>query len=133
MMFMLPLFALLRRNRLVFSLHSFLLQNLFILRDFKCHHPLWHLKGTSDPRGEKVFNWVISSDLFPINDIDIATLLHCSSGSRSSTYISFAYSSLSLSPINSTYYPSFSDLFPQRTSPFLQLSESLLGRLCLLF
>ena len=59
-------------------------RNLFFLEDFNCHHPLWDSRGTSDPRGEEVFDWVISSDLLPINDPDTLTLLHCSSGSLSS-------------------------------------------------
>ena len=41
-------------------------RNLFILGDFNCHHPLWDSRGTSDPRGEEVFDWVISSDLLPL-------------------------------------------------------------------
>ena len=38
-------------------------RNLFILGDLNCHHPLWDSRGTSDPRREEVFDWVISSDL----------------------------------------------------------------------
>ena len=72
-------------------------RNLFILGDFNCHHPLWDSRGTSDPRGEEVFDWVISSDLLPLNDPDTPTHLHCSSGSRSSPDISFAPSCLALS------------------------------------
>ena len=72
-------------------------RNLFILGDFKCNHPLWDSKVTTDPRGEEVFNWVISSDHLPFNDPDTPTLLHRSSGSRSSPDISFAPSSLALS------------------------------------
>ena len=72
-------------------------RNLFILGDFNCHHPLWDSRGTSDPCGEEVFDWVISSDLLPLNDPDTPTLLHRSSGSRSSPDISFASSSLALS------------------------------------
>ena len=70
---------------------------IFILGDFNCHHPLWDSRGTSDHRGEEVFHWVISSDLLPLNDPDTPTLLHRSSGSRSSPDISFAPSSLALS------------------------------------
>ena len=44
-------------------------RNLFILRDFNCHHPLWDSRGTSEPRGEEVFDWVISSDLLSLNDL----------------------------------------------------------------
>ena len=54
-------------------------RNIFILVYFNCHHPLWDSRGTSDPRGEKVFDWVISSDLFPLNNPDTLTLLHSSS------------------------------------------------------
>ena len=50
-----------------------------------------------DPREEEVFDWVISSDLLPLNDPDTPTLLHRSSGSRSSPNISFAPSTLALS------------------------------------
>ena len=72
-------------------------RNLFILGDFNCHHLLWNSRVTSDPRGEEVFDWVISSDLLPLNDPDTSTLLHRSSGSRSSPDISFSPSSLALS------------------------------------
>ena len=47
------------------------------------------LKSYFRPPGEEVFNWVISSDLLPLNDPDTPTLLH-----RSSSDISFAPSSL---------------------------------------
>ena len=72
-------------------------RNLFILRDFNCNHPLWDSRVTTDPCEEKVFDWVISSDLLPLNDPDTPTLLHRSSGSHSSPDISFAPSSLALS------------------------------------
>ena len=85
------------QNRLLFSLHSSSSRNLFILGDFDCHHPLWDSRGTSDPRGEEVFDWVISSDLLLLNDPDTPTLLHRSSGSRSSPDIFFAPSSLAFS------------------------------------
>ena len=67
-------------------------RNLFILGDFNCHHPLWDSRGTSDPRGVKAFDWVISSDLLPFNDPDISTFLH-----RFSPDIFFASFSLALS------------------------------------
>ena len=72
-------------------------RNLFVLGDFNCHHPFWDSRGTSDLCGEEVFDWVISSDLLPINDPDTPTLLHHSFGSRSSPDISFSPSSLALS------------------------------------
>ena len=48
------------------------------------------------PRGGSI-DWVISSDLLPLNDPDTPTLLHRSSGSRSSPDIYFAPSSSALS------------------------------------
>ena len=72
-------------------------RNLFILGDFNCHHPLWHSRGTSNLHGEEVFDWVISSDLLPLNDPDTPTLLHRSSDGRSSPDISFAPSTLAFS------------------------------------
>ena len=72
--------------------------NLFILWDFNCHHSLWDSRGTSDSRGEEVFDWVISSDLLlPLNKPDTPTLLHRSSGSRSFPNISFAPSTFAFS------------------------------------
>ena len=47
-------------------------RNLFILGNFNCHHPLWDSRDTSDPRGEEVFDWVISFDLLLLNDPDIS-------------------------------------------------------------
>ena len=82
-----------------FSLSIFLsCKNLFILGDFNCHQPLWKSKSTSDPRGEEVFDWVISYDLLPLNDPDIPTLLHHSSDSLSSPDIFFASFFLALAP-----------------------------------
>ena len=72
-------------------------RNLFIFGDFNCHHHLWDSRGTLDPRGEEVFDWVISSDLLPLNARVTPTLLPCSISSRSSPGISFASSSLVLS------------------------------------
>ena len=51
----------------------------------------------SDPHGNEVFDWVISSDLLLLNDPDTPAILHCSSGSRSSPDIFFAPSSHALS------------------------------------
>ena len=72
-------------------------RNLFILKDLNSHHPLWDSRGTSDPRGEEVFDWVISSDLLPLNGPDTPILFYRSSGSCSFPDISFAPSSLAFS------------------------------------
>ena len=90
-----PLFALLRQMAEATPFPSS--RNLFILGDFNCHHSLWNLRDTCDCRREEVFDWVISSDLLPLNDPDTPTLLHHFTGSRSSPDISFALSSLALS------------------------------------
>ena len=66
-------------------------RNLFILGDFNCHHLFWDSRGTSDPRGKEVFDWIISSDLLPLNDPNTPNLLH-----RSSPDISFAPSFFAL-------------------------------------
>ena len=72
-------------------------RNFFILGVFNCHHLLWDSKSTSDPRKEELFEWIISSNLLPLNNPDVSTLLHYSSGSRSSPDIFFVPSSLALS------------------------------------
>ena len=72
-------------------------RNLFILGNVNCHHPLWDSNGSSKPRGEEVFDWVISSSLLPLNNPDIPTLPCRFSGSRYSPDIFFAHSSLALS------------------------------------
>ena len=79
-----------------FSLSSPFSRNLFILGDFNCHRSFWD-SNTSDTRKKKVFAWVISSDLIPLNDPDIPILLHHSSGSCSSPDLSVDPSSLALS------------------------------------
>ena len=72
-------------------------RNLFILGDVNFLHFLYDLKGTFEPRGEEVLDWVISSDLLPLNNPYIPTLSRCFSGSRYSPNIIFATSSLALS------------------------------------
>ena len=39
-------------------------RNFCTLGDFNCHQPLWESKGTSDPRGKEVLDWIISFDFF---------------------------------------------------------------------
>ena len=71
--------------------------DFFILGKLNCHHPFWNSKGTSNPCGEEVFNWVISSDFLPLNDLSIPTLLYSSSTSHSFSDIFFASSSPAVS------------------------------------
>ena len=109
--------------------------NLFILGDFVCHHPLWDSKGTSDHGGKEVFDWAIASDLLPLNDSDIPTLLHRSSGSRSSL-TSPLLSALALvcpwevlQDVGSDYQLILLTVrvSPQQRSLFVQFSECSLG------
>ena len=83
-----PIPSLLHSSLLQKSLHSGGLQLPSL--------PLGH-KSHFQPLQGEVFDMVISSDLLPLNDPDTPTLLHRSSGSRSSPDISFAPSSLALS------------------------------------
>ena len=95
----LPLFAPLRRmaEQTPF-LHSFLLQKF--LHSGGLQLPSFP-SGTQEvlptPRGEEVFDWVVSSDLLPFGSPGTPTLLYRSTGSRSSPEIFFAPSSLALS------------------------------------
>ena len=97
------------------------------------------LKRYFQPSWGEVFNWVISSDLLPLNNLDIPTLLHRSSGSRSSPNISFAPSSLALScswkvlqDLGSDHLPillsiSFSPAFCPNERPSLSVFRRLAG------
>ena len=133
------------QNRILFSLHSSLLQKSFYYEELQLPSLSLISKGTSNPSGEEVFDWVIFSDLLPLNDAATPTLLHRSPGSRCSPDISLCpllsrpllllvdASGPGLWPlIHSTNSPSFSGFSPQWTSPSLQFSESWLGWLCLL-
>ena len=99
---------------------------------FSCHHPLWGSKSPSDSRGDKVFDWVISSDLL---------------SSMTLTHPPFSFAPLLTSPLPPLLLPfpapgryfrtwvltiyqffylslSLSGLSHQRACPFLQFSES---------
>ena len=90
--------------------------------------------------GEKVFDWVISSDLLLLNDPYILTLLYRLSTSRSSLVIFFAPFLFALScswevlqDLGSDHLTillpvPLSPVFcPNKSPPFLQLSKSSLG------
>ena len=97
-MFMLPLFGLLRRiaKPISFLLSSFPFPEISLFWETSIAITLSRTQKVLPNCGEKAFEWVISSDLLPLNDSDIPTLLHRSSGSRSSPDISFALFSLAL-------------------------------------
>ena len=85
------------QNRFLLSLHFSLLQKSLHSGRLQLPSPPLGLKSHFRPPRKKVFDWVISSDLHPLNDPDTPTLLHRSSGSHSSPDISFAPSTLALS------------------------------------
>ena len=84
------------QNRLLFSLHSSLQKSLHS-RGLQLSSPLWDSRGTSDPRGEEVFDGSSLLTSSPLNDPDTPTLLHHSCSSCFSPNISFAPASLAFS------------------------------------
>ena len=66
----------------------------FIFGDLNCHHPSWDSLGHPDILGSEVYSWTLSSHLEILNDPDTPTLLHESSGSRTSPDVSLGPSSL---------------------------------------
>ena len=86
------------QNRFLLSLNSFLLQKSLHSGGLQLPSPVLGLKRYFRPqRGRKYSTSSISSDLLPLNDPDTPTLLHRSSGSRSSPDIFFAPSTLAFS------------------------------------
>ena len=68
----------------------------FSLGDFNAHHPTWDSLISPDSPGNDLFRWITSSGLEILNDPASPTLLHHSTGSRSSPDISLAPASLAL-------------------------------------
>ena len=66
----------------------------FILGDFNAHHPTWDRLIPPNPLGNDLFRWITSSGLEILNDPASPTLLHHSTGSRSSPDISLPPASL---------------------------------------
>ena len=66
----------------------------FTLGDFNAHHPTWDRLIPPNPVGNDLFRWITSSGLEILNDPASPTLLHHSTGSRSSPDISLAPASL---------------------------------------
>ena len=62
----------------------------FILGDFNAHHPTWDRLIPPNRLGNDLFRWITSSGLEILNDPASPTLLHHSTGSRSSPDISLA-------------------------------------------
>ena len=66
----------------------------FILEDFNAHDPTWDRLIPPNPLGNDLFRWITSSGLEILNDPASPTLLHHSTGRRSSPDISLAPASL---------------------------------------
>ena len=66
----------------------------FILGDFNAHHPTWDRLIPPNPLGNDLFRWITSSGLEILNDPASPTILHHSTGRRSSPDISLAPASL---------------------------------------
>ena len=66
----------------------------FILGDFNAHYPTWDRLIFPNPLGNDLFCWITSSGLEILNDPASPTLLHHSTGSRSSPDILLAPASL---------------------------------------
>ena len=66
----------------------------FILGDFNAHYPSWDRLIPPNPLGNDLFCWIASSGLEILNDPASPTLLHHSTGSRSSPDILLAPASL---------------------------------------
>ena len=62
----------------------------FILGDFNAHYPTWDRLIPPNPLGNDLFRWITSSGLEILNDPASPTLLHHSTGSRSSPDILLA-------------------------------------------
>ena len=97
-MFMLPLFALSQEiaEPTAFLSPCFHFQKSLHFEGLQFPSRPLGLKWYFRPRGEEVFDWIISSDLLPPNNFDMSTLLHRASGSRSSPDFSFVSSFLAL-------------------------------------
>ena len=114
-------------------------KNLFILGNVKCYHLLWDSKGSSDSVGRK---YLLESSLlisflsitltylfFPVASLAVGTSLIFSllPSLSPSLALERSFRTWVLITSNSTDYPSFFAIPPQRTSSFLQFLERSLG------
>ena len=73
-----------------FSYHHLLPSSptTYIFGDFNSHHSSWDFHSPEDHSGKDLFNWLLSSDLLPLNNPEHHTLLHRATGNRSSPDLS---------------------------------------------
>ena len=60
----------------------------YIFSDFNSHHSSWDSHSPEDQSGKELFDWLLSSDLLPLNNPEHHTLLHCATGNQSSPDLS---------------------------------------------
>ena len=60
----------------------------YIFVDFNSHHSSWDSHSPEDQSGKDLFDWLLSSDLLPINNREHHTLLHRATANRSSPDLS---------------------------------------------
>ena len=60
----------------------------YIFGDFDSHHSSWGSHSPEDDSGKDLFDWLLSSDLLPLNNPEHHTLLHRATGNRSSPDLS---------------------------------------------
>ena len=60
----------------------------YIFGDFNGHHSSWDSHSPEDQSGKDLFDWLLSSDLLPINNPEHHTLLHHATGNCSSPNLS---------------------------------------------
>ena len=60
----------------------------YIFGDFNSHHSYWDSYLPEDQSGKDLFNWLLFSDILPLNNPEHHTLLHCATGNRSSPDLS---------------------------------------------
>ena len=54
----------------------------YIFGDFNSHHSSWNSHSPEDHSGKDLFDWLLSSDLLPLNNPEHHTLLHRATGNR---------------------------------------------------
>ena len=60
----------------------------YIFGNFNSHHSSWDSHSPEDQSGKDLFDWLLSSDLLPLNNPEHHTLLHCATRNRSSPDLS---------------------------------------------
>ena len=60
----------------------------YIFGNSNCHHSSWDSQSPENQLGKDLFDWLLSSDLLPLNNPDHHTLLHCTTGDHSSLGLS---------------------------------------------